>query len=356
MNKIKALLSIFFIISMTIACFAQKATKKEYHQKSMQAMDFYDKAMYKECAEKYEEAFALDVDMEISGHWFFASVANAMADNEEEVEKHLLKLVTIATKRDLKKVRINYPVFNQYKQTKWWKNLEVKMDQRLTNLISHHKELKVFRHGRNMVYTAIRINNENDTIANTRIHMMPDGTGWGDAAASLQSQVIYKYEYTSRDSLEHIEELIETVNQDFWIRYDTTGVIENNKKIWMHPFRNNEFFKTEIAPFPHVEFPITKNSMVDVKPKVMILKNWGLYTSSQTECEYEYVGIEQREYKPLGKIECHKYTALGFNNFNGISTIEYFYNKEYGFVEMNYEIHDGDVIKFVIEEVYFTDN
>ena len=181
--------------------------------------------------------------------------------------------------------------------------------------------------------------------------MKPDGTGWGNEAATLQSQVIYEYQYTTQDSIEHIEELNKIVTSEFWIKRDTTGVIENKNKIWMHPFRNNEFFKTELAPFPKVVFPISNETMEEADSKIIIMNNWGTYTDSETENEYTFLGEEVKSYVGMDELRCYKFKAQSFNNFHGISEIEYFFHEDLGFVEMNYKTYDNDLIYFVLEKI-----
>jgi len=100
-----------------------------------------------------------------------------------------------------------------------------------------------------------------------------------------------------------------------------------------------------------VKFPISVEIMSQHKPKIYILKNWGVYSSSITENEYSYLGVENRDYNNIGKLECHKFEGEAYNNFHGISKIEYFFNEEFGFVEMNYLTYDDDKIHFKLEKI-----
>lgn len=343
-------LYIIIMLLLGIQSFGQE-TEVAFKEAIRKAEKFYDEALYDEAAQAYSIAFSLNQKNEIPRHYLFAAASNCMIDNEEGVRQNLFAILPICTKDDIKKVLVNYKIFDKYKQKEWWKILNQKMDQRLADLIAHHQNLKVFRKGRNIHYKAIRINESGDTLANTTIVMKPDGTGWGDIAASLQSQVIFEYHYSPEDSLEHISELIEVVTADFWIQNDTTGVIENEEKIWMHPFRNNEFFKIELAPFPKVVFPISKETMEAANSKIYILRNWGTYSGSYTENEYTYLGKEPKTYESVGEIECFKLKAQSFNNFHGISKIEYYFNADLGFVEMHYETYDHEIIHFVMDKV-----
>ncbi len=337
---------LFFLMSYI---FAQNKYE-EYWKASLEAMVFYNKADYEAAAEAFKNAFKLE-HIELPRHRLYAAASNCMIDNEVGVRENLFASITTSTKDDIKRVLVNYEIFNKYKHTDWWKELEQKLNERLKNLIAHHKNLHIFKKGRNIKYKAIRINKNGDTLANTFIVMKPDGTGWGDEAASLQSQVIYEYEYNLRDSIQNIEEVTEVVGERFWLKHDTTGVIENQHEVWIHPFRNNQFFKTELAPFPTVMLPISKEKMAEHKPKVMILKNWGKYSGSETESEYSYIGKEFRTYNCAKDLPCHKFQALGLNMQYGLSEIEYYFNEDLGFTEMIYMMYDGDKILFLMDEI-----
>ncbi len=335
-----------------VICFAQ-SDNDEYWTASLEASIFYDDAQYKEAAAAYKDAFKLNKGEEIASHRLYAAASNSLIENEEAVKENLFVLLTVANKTYMRRVLVNYFVFDKYKNKDWWKDLEQKMDQRLARLIAHHKNLKIFKKGRNLKYAAIRTNKEGDTLANTFVHLIPDGTGWGDEAASSQSQVIFKYEFDLQDSIDHYEEVEKTVGHEFWIDKDTTGVIENEKQVWIHPIRNNEFFKTEIAPFPVVRFPISNESIQKEKSKIVIMRNWGIYSPSETETTYQYIGKEKRKY-PFQKeeIPCHKFTGEAYNSLHGKSTLEYYFNENFGFTEMIYSTYDGDKIIFEINEIY----
>ncbi len=323
-------------------------TSDEYWEALGPAMKHYDNAEYTQAAAAFKKVWLEANDEEIANHRLYAAASNCMIDNEKGVEENLFKIVDVATKDDIRRVLVSYEIFNKYETTDWWKVLEEQMNQRLKNLIAHHKNLKIFKKGRDISYSAIRINAAGDTLANTVITMIPDGTGWGDEAASAQSQVIYEYEFSTADSIEHIEELHLVVHKRFWSKRDTTGVIENSKTVWIHPFRNNEFFKTELAPFPMFKFPISDSLMQASKSKIVILNNWGSYTKTETQERYSYLGKELKNYTGTGEINCHKLAGTGDNTKFGISKIEYFFNEDFGFTEMNYLTYDGDKILFKI--------
>ena len=351
MRLIIVILSILLSLSNSNILSAQRVTSDEYWDAYGIAMKHYDNEDYIQASKAFEQVWSKPNDEEMAWHRLRAAAANCMIDNEDGVRKNLYKIISVANKDDIKRVLVNYQIFNKYKKLDWWEELEAKLNDRLMDLIAHHQNLKIFQKGRNITYSALRINVNGDTLANTTIEMIPDGTGWGDEAADLQSQVIFKYSSMVKDSIDHIQEIDSIVGERFWVSTDTTGVIENTKRVWMHPFRNNEFFKTELAPFPVIKFPVSDSIMQSYKMTTHILGNWGLYTGTKTKERYNYIGKVIKSYPTTGEIECYKLIGTGENTKYGISKIEYFYSEIYGFTEMNYLTYDNDIIEFKIVEI-----
>lgn len=352
MKYFKVIFQLIFFLIFQVTVLSQDA-HETYWKAAGHAHSFYDVANYKDAVIAYEVAFDMEKDEEIASHRLYAAASYCMLDNEDGVRKHLFEILPIATENDMKKVLVNYEIFGKYHNTDWWIELKEKMGKRLEGLIAHHKNLHFFKEGRNYVYKAIRVDLKGDTLANTKIIMKPDGTGWGNPAASLQSQIVYEYHYDTQDSLDHIDELIQVVQADFWKKTDTTGVIENEDKLWIHPMRYNEFYKTELAPFPAVIFPISEETIEEANGKIMILNNWGTYNSSETHNEYSYLGKEVKSYLNLKPLSCHKFHAIGFNNFHGMSETDYYFHEDYGFLEINIETYDDDKISFVLDEIVY---
>ncbi len=334
---------------------AKQKNKKEFDKKVYQndikvAKKYVKENDHENAAKSYIQAFAKQNNKGYSHHKLDAATEFALSGREVDLMSVLNTWIKEATSSDMEELRTNL-VFSKYHETQWWQDLDKSMDVRREQMIAHHQNLKIFKKGRIFTYSAIRITKDKDTVANTFIEIIPDGTGWGSIDASSQSQVVFKYKFEAKDSLEHIQELKEVVTEEFWIRDDTTGVIENEKEFWIHPMRNNEFFKTEIAPFPQVKYPINYETMLDAGSKIYLMKNWGTYSPSLTEQKYFYLGKESKDYAFLEKLECHKFTAYGHNSVHGISHLEYFFNEDYGFTEMNYLTYDGDLIQFTLVNV-----
>lgn len=271
----------------------------------------------------------------------------ASVDSLDSAKKYLQKSINTASIDEIEKIKKS----KKYSDFKRLINVELAFRKRKDQLIAHHQTLKIYVANREFIYSAIRINADKDTVASTKIIATSSGTGWGHPAASEQSEVVYTYLYTKQDSIQNIEELQKVVKLEFWIMQDTTGVIENEEEFWIHPMRNNQFYKTELAPFPTVIFPIDSKSIKSANSKIIILSDWGTYSPSVTDQRYFYEGVVEKEYSCTEKIECHRFSSYGHNSKFGISYLEYFFNEEYGFTEMNYLTYDNDIIKFELIDI-----
>ena len=93
------------------------------------------------------------------------------------------------------------------------------------------------------IYVVQYHNNELDITTNENISLTITGDKW--KKATEQKEAIWKYYPKSKTKL-----MFKAQFSLGWFSTDTTGIIENDKKIWFHPPRNNQYTLTEIAPFP----------------------------------------------------------------------------------------------------------
>jgi hypothetical protein len=132
-----------------------------------------------------------------------------------------------------------------------------------------------------------------------------------------------------------------------------SGIVENEKNVWMHPFRNPCYFRLlQLSPFPYIQ-----------KPAVIGKKwKWALKTGRNYECKqwgewedvvdsqyvYEIIGEEQIN-TALGIQDCYVIKSTGKGNLGETELISYF-NEENGFVRLEYEnVNKSKLILELIE-------
>ncbi len=132
-------------------------------------------------------------------------------------------------------------------------------------------------------------------------------------------------------------------NDDF---NEMTGLVENQRNLWMHPPRSGVFKILELSPFPFVKFPI----------KIGDKYNWNLIIGDHYSDEklitwqgnisnnqdYEVTSLQSIN-TPLGNLECVVIEATAKSEI-GIGEAKFFYNKRYGFVKMVYTNIDKSVL------------
>ncbi len=130
-----------------------------------------------------------------------------------------------------------------------------------------------------------------------------------------------------------------------------TGIIENDKNVWMHPPRTMLFRILELNPFPFIvqyNVPVWKWSL-------MIGSHWGddrwkkWEGSVENKMSYIDNGNEYLD-TPLGKIACRKVTGEGKLPWGSTKLISYF-NPKYGFVKLIYFNIDGSSLQFDLKSV-----
>lgn len=76
---------------------------------------------------------------------------------------------------------------------------------------------------------------------------------------------------------------------------ENTGVIENERQLWMHPFRSNQYNFTEVAPFPEVKFPVEVGR--EWSSSLGIGAGWGDWDNTIVSNYYKVVGKECTDMK-----------------------------------------------------------
>jgi hypothetical protein len=119
-----------------------------------------------------------------------------------------------------------------------------------------------------------------------------------------------------------------------WLTFDTTGLKDNANRIWMHPPRHNQYFLTEISPFPDFR----KKSTVGSKYSSIIYfgSGLGIWSGKKSKNEYQIENMSIINGDSLwcinSKSSCNDISNSCFyivDNKLGFIYIEYlFYNKD----------------------------
>ncbi|NDV14646.1 hypothetical protein GO009_01295 [Muricauda sp. TY007] len=132
-------------------------------------------------------------------------------------------------------------------------------------------------------------------------------------------------------------------HNDFAPYGSTSGVIENEKNVWMHPPRDKYFKILELNPFPYIKAPYKVGNTWTWL--LSIGDFWSdprwLAWNGLVENSYVYEIIEKSKLKTaLGNLNCFVIQSKATSRLGETKLTSYFH-KKFGFVRLDYQNIDG---------------
>lgn len=179
-----------------------------------------------------------------------------------------------------------------------------------------------------------KLSNEIDSLKISEIHLTVIKPKMFQRTNKNQTEVYYSYEPNPTTT-------------------SSTGIVENDENIWVHPPRNGFFKSLETCPFPYIKL----NKPIGYKwTDSMSIGNhwanekWGLWNDRLLlNYEYEISGKEKIQTK-IGELECIVISAIATSNI-GKSKLKSYFSYEYGFVKLEYTLFTGMEIELNIAQV-----
>ena len=134
---------------------------------------------------------------------------------------------------------------------------------------------------------------------------------------------------------------------------EQTGVIENEKNIWMHPPRNQFFRVLELNPFPYIQTPFQVGHRwrwrltIGDRWQDGRWKNWS--GRILNNYQYEITNIQTIE-TPAGSFQCYEIKATATSRLGQTHLTAYF-NLQAGFVRLDYMNIDGSKTVLVLNKL-----
>lgn len=206
----------------------------------------------------------------------------------------------------------------------------------------------IFKPCREYIFKATLLERDEKLISQSQIKMMATGSRWS-IQPELQDEVLIQYEYKKEDVANiNKHQINKIMSNSVWRKSTKTGIIENVKQIWMHPFRSNQFLFTEVAPFPEVKWPLYNGK--SWTGELNIYNGWGDWNNSSGKFVYKVENKEdiQTQFGLIG--DCWKIESIATYPF-GKSFLDYWFNEELGFVKMNYINYEGQKLNIELVEV-----
>ena len=132
----------------------------------------------------------------------------------------------------------------------------------------------------------------------------------------------------------------------------STGLVENEKNIWIHPPRIGFLRALETCPFPYIK--LNQNVGYKWNDEMLISKywsdeRWGVW-KDKLLLRFDYEIIEQEMMETaLGNLNVTKIYATA-NSDIGQSSLTLYFNHQYGFIKLEYILFNGIKINFNLKE------
>lgn len=140
---------------------------------------------------------------------------------------------------------------------------------------------------------------------------------------------------------------------DKMLTNESTGLVENDNNIWMHPPRSRLFAITEANPFPYIKTPYKIGTSWSWK--LTFGGHWShpewLVWKGKVEATYDYkiVGKDKLE-TPLGKLDCWIVDGVSTSRL-GKTALKSYFSEQYGFVKLDYTNIDGSKLILDLKKV-----
>lgn len=132
----------------------------------------------------------------------------------------------------------------------------------------------------------------------------------------------------------------------------STGAVENDRNVWIHPIRDGFFNSLETAPFPFVQKPLKIGK--EWTDQMQIGQGWGNKMWGQWEGQlletynYKIIGKEKLKTK-IGEIDCFVIESTAKSKI-GETKLKSYFSEKYGFVRLEYDLlNDLKVNMWLIE-------
>ncbi|MPQ48395.1 hypothetical protein GCQ56_15430 [Marinifilum sp. N1E240] len=133
----------------------------------------------------------------------------------------------------------------------------------------------------------------------------------------------------------------------------STGLVENEQNVWLHPMRSGFFGALETCPFPYVKLPLQMGQEWSDEMKISNSwsnKLWGEWRG-KLRLIYHYKVCEQCKLQTsIGSLNCYVIKSTAISKI-GTAILKSYYSEQYGFVRMEYEMVSGIKVNIWLEEV-----
>lgn len=135
---------------------------------------------------------------------------------------------------------------------------------------------------------------------------------------------------------------------------DLTGLVENDKNVWLHPMRQRFFYITEFNSFPYIKAPYEIGTKWQSGLGIgyfSVYEPFGLKWEGVLNSKENLEIIDRIKLSTaLGELDCFVIQGICKTQLTDTKTLFYF-NEKYGFVKIVYDLFDKSRLELNLKEV-----
>jgi hypothetical protein len=194
---------------------------------------------------------------------------------------------------------------------------------------------QIFTQKKEFIYLVQYHQKELNLTTHEEVTLSITGNTWKSSAD--QKEAVWKYRTKSETQY-----LFKNQFSLGWLSSDTTGILENDDRIYLHPPRHNQYLLTEIAPFP--DFRIKKEVGEQYSSITFIGKGFGQWEGKKVKCTYSVSSMDKGIEDIIWKINANSEVEGKTNN------CEFIVSNKRGFVSISYSFYNGDSMTMKLQQ------
>lgn len=216
------------------------------------------------------------------------------------------------------------------------------------NINSYYSEARIYKPCLEFVFRS-KYWFKQELISDEMISIFISGNSWEYDSSQIEALLLYKADY-DESSIEKSRSfgINPDINDRQWVNQSATGIIDNEKMVFLHPFRDNQYYFTQIAPFPEVIYPLYVGKRWSAA--LNIGGGWGIWDGQRLETTYQVVEKESLTINSNEYINCWKISSSAASDL-GVSYLTMWFDEEFGFVKFNYVTYAGQILQLEFDRL-----
>lgn len=225
----------------------------------------------------------------------------------------------------------------------------------------YNRNNKIFKEGTSFIYSFTHIDTNGEKYSFMYVDSISD---WKFLPLPSNGEEIEKVSISVTEGLGQIKKGIPNYNQtvlsySYWSKNtmapfgSQSGVIENEKNVWMHPPRDQYFQILELNPFPYIKKPHKVGNSWEWSLSIGDFwadPRWKTWNGTITNV-YAYKIVDRITLNTnLGRVKCFVVEADAISKLGKTKLVSYF-SKKYGFVRLHYDNIDGSKTQLELLEI-----